>query len=122
MADYDAEGQPLTGNKHYELHFPAGQLPPADAFWSVSMYSADRFFVENPIRRHAVGDRTEGLQFNADGSLTIPIQHEAPAGFASNWLPAPQGAFYLILRCYHPREALLAGRYAIPPVREVTLT
>lgn len=119
MSDFDAMGEPLSGEHRYVLRFPPGQLPPADAFWSVSMYGEDRFFVDHPARRYAVGDRTAGLEFDADGSLTLPIQHEQPTALRANWLPAPRGRFYLILRLYHPRPEFLAGRYDIPALQRV---
>ena len=119
MSDYDAAGERLHGSRRYVLRFPAGALPPADAFWSVSMYGEDYFFVDNPIRRYAIGDRTPGLRSDADGALDILIQHERPPVQDSNWLPAPAGHFYLILRMYHPREEVLARRYAIPAVTRV---
>jgi len=117
-ADFDEAGEHLDGRKRYEIHFPPGQLPPVDAMWSVSLYGEDRYFVDNPIRRYAIGDRTPGLQYDADGGLRIRIQHDAPESTA-NWLPAPQGSFYLILRFYHPQAAFLEGRYAIPPVQAI---
>jgi hypothetical protein len=117
-ADFDDAGEHLDGRKRYEIHFPPGQLPPVDAMWSVSLYGEDRYFVDNPIRRYALGDRTPGLQYDADGGLRILIQHDAPES-TSNWLPAPDGNFYLIMRFYHPQASFLEGRYAIPPVRAV---
>jgi hypothetical protein len=117
-ADFDEAGEPLSGSRGYELYFPPGQLPPVDAMWSLSLYGEDRFFIDNPIRRYAIGDRTHGLKYDADGGLRIPIQHTQPASSA-NWLPAPAGGFYLILRLYHPRTSFLEGRYAIPPVRAI---
>lgn len=117
-ADFDHAGQRLAGSQRYEIYFPPGQLPPVDALWSLSLYGEDRFFVDNPIRRYAIGDRTHGLQYDADGGLRIVIQHAPPFSHA-NWLPAPAGGFYLILRLYHPRPAFLEGRYVIPPVRAV---
>lgn len=117
-ADFDEAGEHLDGNRRYELYFPPGHMPPVDAMWSLSLYGADRFFVDNPLGRYAIGDRTPGLQYDADGGLRIAIQHEAPAS-PSNWLPAPAGGFYLILRFYHPQAAFLEGRYEIPPVRTV---
>lgn len=117
-ADFDDAGQPLDGRRGYEIYFPPGQLPPVDALWSISLYGADRYFAANPIGRHAIGDRTPGLGYDADGGLRIQIQHAPPASQA-NWLPAPAGGFYLILRLYHPRTSFLEGRYAIPPVRAV---
>jgi hypothetical protein len=122
MADFDSAGLPLTGAQAYTLHFPPGQLPPADAFWSVTLYGEDRYFAANAIGRYAIGDRTEGLLLDDDGGLTLNIQHQAPPGREPNWLPTPAGSFYLILRCYQPREALLTGRYAIPPVQRVAVT
>ena len=116
MADYDSSREALHGSRNYVLHFDAGQLPPCDAFWSVSLYGEDRFFVANPIDRHALGDRSRGLSFNADGSLDILIQHERPGQRVSNWLPAPAGPFYLILRLYHPRTEALQAGYRIPPI------
>jgi hypothetical protein len=119
MADFDADGVPLDGHQSYELRFAPGQLPPVDAFWSVSMYGADRYFADNPIGRYAIGDRTRGLTMEPDGGLVIPVGHARPASRVSNWLPAPAGSFYLILRFYHPHEAVLTGRYTIPPLRRV---
>jgi hypothetical protein len=118
-ADFDDAGAHLDGGTRYVLHFPAGELPPVDAMWSLSLYGADRFFVDNPIRRYAIGDRTADLQYEADGGLRIVIQHDAPAS-TTNWLPAPAGRFYLILRLYHPRAAFLEGRYAIPGVQAIS--
>jgi len=105
------------GTDRYLLHFPAGGLPPVDAFWSVTMYGPDRFFIANPIDRYAIGDRTPGLQYGKDGSLDIYIQREAPAGHASNWLPAPAGPFSLTMRLYLPKPSVLDGRYQYPVVQ-----
>ncbi|WP_420997878.1 DUF1254 domain-containing protein [Cupriavidus sp. 30B13] len=118
MADFDADGEPLDGRRRYELRFAPGMLPPAQAFWSVSLYGEDRFFCANEIGRHAVGDRTPGLRLEADGSLAIPVSHARPAQ-AGNWLPAPAGPFYLILRLYHPAPSFLDGQYAIPALRRI---
>ncbi|MFP3707479.1 DUF1254 domain-containing protein [Paraburkholderia tropica] len=119
-ADFDDAGEHLHGARRYSLHFAPGQLPPVDALWSLSLYGADRYFVDNPIPRYAIGDRTPGLRYDADGGLRIAIQHEAPADPHANWLPAPPDGFYLILRFYHPQAAFLEGRYAIPPVQNVS--
>lgn len=118
MSDFDADGERLSGQHAYELCFPPGMLPPAGAFWSVSLYGEDRFFTANEAGRYAVGDRTPGLRKEADGTLVIPIAHARPAVDA-NWLPAPQGNFYLILRLYHPTAGFMAGEYRIPAVRRV---
>lgn len=118
MADFDADGERLDGRQQYELRFAPNALPPVQAFWSVSLYGEDRFFTANEIGRYAVGDRTPGLRREADGTLVIPISHRRPAQ-AENWLPAPTGHFYLILRLYHPAPAFMAGQYAIPAVRRL---
>lgn len=113
----DADKAPLDGRRGYTLRFDAGDLPPVDAFWSVTLYAADRFLHPNPLRRHAIGDRTPGLAYEAGGSLVIDISHAQPAR-QSNWLPAPAGGFYLILRMYHPREGVRSWRIpALQPVK-----
>jgi len=118
IARGDASGQPLTGARDYVLHFPAGGLPPigAQGFWSVTMYGPDMFFVTNSIGRYAIGDRTQGLVAGADGSLDLYIQNADPQGQETNWLPAPTGAFVLILRAFLPTPPVLSGTYAYPSV------
>lgn len=106
---FDARQQPLTGEQRYRMRFEAASLPPADAFWSVTLYDADRFLYPNEIGRHAIGDRTPGLRLEADGSLEIDFAHRRPAD-VRNWLPTPAGHFYLILRLYHPREGVRQWR------------
>jgi hypothetical protein len=101
------------------LHFPKGAAPPAYSFWSLTLYAADFFFIENPIKRYAIGDRTRGLKYDADGGLTIYLQHEAPPGNEANWLPAPKGDFNLSLRAYLPKPELLNNSYQPPAVRRV---
>ena len=117
----DADGHPLTGAHGYVLRFEPGRLPPVDAFWSITLYGAqDYHFVDNPIDRYAIGDRTPGLQPDADGGLTIHLRHEAPpdAAARANWLPAPAGEFLLCLRAYLPTPAWSTGAYRLPaPVR-----
>ena len=117
LSTKDGDGQEYSGDRAYVLHFPADQLPPAKAFWSLTLYAPDRFLFDNPARRYAVGDRTPGLQYNADGSLDIYFQQTAPAGHESNWLPTPAGGFYLSLRIYLPEQSVLDGTYHPPPVR-----
>jgi hypothetical protein len=110
------DGQPLTGTNRYALRFAAGALPPVDAFWSLTLYGQDWHLVENPIQRYAIGDRTTGLEYGADGSLELLIQHDEPADGPANWLPAPTGQFRLVLRTYQPRQELLDGSYLMPPL------
>lgn len=101
----DADGLPYSGANQYVIHFPKGQTPPANAFWSITMYDGDYFFVDNPLNKYTVSPRNE-LQYNADGSLDISIQHESPGkDKESNWLPAPKGNFVLMMRLYWPKEA-----------------
>lgn len=111
----DQTGQTLSGQHQYIMHFPKGQLPPNHAFWSLTMGTAKNHFVDNPINRYSVSDRT-GLVPNADGSVDVYIQNVAPAGHESNWLPAPAGAFILWLRVYLPDASVIAGQYQVPPV------
>ena len=111
----DGAGHSLSGAHNYVIHFPAEQLPPNNAFWSITMGDARNHFVANPINRYSVSDRS-GLIPNADGSVDIYIQNAAPAGYESNWLPAPSGNFTLWLRVYLPGQTILDGEYEVPPV------
>src|SRR5204862_7102195 len=99
--------------------FEKGQLPPVDAFWSITMYRLpQRLLVANPLERYSIGDRTEGLRRGADGSLEIIIQHGSPGKDSeSNWLPAPAGDFTLILRAYLPRKEFLDGSWKLPAIK-----
>jgi hypothetical protein len=111
------------GTQAWRLHFPADRLLPVDSFWSLSLYESTPdgqfFFVDNPIGRYAIGDRTPGLTFNEDGSLDIWIGHDSPGPEREgNWLPAPAAPFALFMRAYLPRPELLNGRYRLPPVTE----
>jgi len=110
-------GRMLSGQHDYVMHFPPGQLPPNNAFWSLTMGNLRNQFVRSPINRYSVSDRS-GLVANADGSVDIYIQHAAPTAHESNWLPAPSGNFILRLRVYLPGNAILDGRYKVPPVLE----
>jgi hypothetical protein len=118
-AERDENGTPLNGADRYVVHFARGHLPPVKAFWSVTMYGPDLFFIANPINRYAIGSHTPGLRYNPDGSLDIYVQHGAPMGHESNWLPAPAGPFLLIMRLYLPESSVLEGRYDYPPVEVV---
>jgi hypothetical protein len=117
---HDAEGQPLDGARRYRLHFAPDRLPPADAFWSITMYDAEGFQVANPMDRFALGDR-DPLQRGPDGSLDIVIGHEPPGGaLDANWLPSPAaGLLGVTLRLYAPRPSVASGAWTPPPaVRE----
>jgi hypothetical protein len=114
----DGAGHRLNGRHEYVMHFPAGGLPPNEAFWSLTMGDANNRFVANPISRYSVSDRS-GLVPGPDGSVDISIQQVAPSGLESNWLPAPSGTFILWLRVYVPGAAILDGTYEVPPIVEV---
>ena len=113
----DGTGQPYSGANGYVLHFDKGKLPPANAFWSVTLYGKDGFQVPNAINRFAIGDRDK-LKLNADGSLDLYIQSESPGpDKESNWLPTPEGEFNLAMRIYSPRCEVTNGTWTPPPVR-----
>jgi hypothetical protein len=116
IARQDSTGAPLNGNKTYTITFPAGALPPAEEFWSITPYGPDMFLVDHPSDRYTIGDRTPGLTFEDDGSLVLTLSHDEPATGAGNWLPVPEGDFVLILRLYLPTEAALDGSYAYPGI------
>lgn len=115
----DAKGQQLSGDKHYVLRFKSA--PPVDGFWSLTVYNAvDKMLVDNPIARYKLGSDTRGLKVRADGSFEVPLQAEKPDGeFAANWLPAPKGPFYMILRLYQPKGEVLEGKYELPQVEAI---
>jgi hypothetical protein len=118
FASVDRDLAPLTGTRRYVLRFAPGDLPPVNAFWSVTMYDRNLFLVPNPIDRYAIGNRTAGLHRNRDGSLDIMLQHSPPRRGA-NWLPTPAGAFVLALRLYQPKRPVLQGRWALPTISRV---
>ena len=111
----DSARRRLSGQHDYVLHFPEGQLPPNEAFWSLTITDVVGYMVSNPIDRYSVGSRS-GLVPNNDGSIDISIQRTAPAEHESNWLPAPAGYFKLTLRAYLPGRAILDGNYHLPPI------
>jgi hypothetical protein len=100
-------GEALDGSKHnYTLTFAAGQFPPVNAFWSVTLYDGKtQLLIENPINRYLINSpMLPGLKKNADGSVTLFIQNKTPgADKESNWLPAPNGEIYLVMRLYWPK-------------------
>jgi hypothetical protein len=103
----DANGETLDGSKHnYALTFAAGQLPPVNAFWSVTMYDGkSQFLIKNPINRYLINSpMLPGMEKNADGSLTLYIQKDSPGkAKEANWLPAPNDTIYLVMRLYWPK-------------------
>jgi hypothetical protein len=117
VARLDANGQPFNGANNYVLHFDKEQQPPVKAFWSLTMYNAQLFFVENPIHRYQISPQQSPVTYNPDGSLDLYIQHEAPgAAKQKNWLPAPNGPFVLMLRLYEPSDEVIDGSWKPPGV------
>lgn len=111
----DGSGRRLAGSQDHVLHFPPGQLPPYEGFWSLTMGDGRNRYVPNTLNRYSVGDRS-GLVPNADGSVDVLISKEAPAGRKSNWLPAPGGDFILWLRVYMPGPGIVDRTWVVPPV------
>jgi hypothetical protein len=106
----DAGGRPFSGAHRYVWRLRPAELPPVQAFWSLTLYDDEGFQVANELDRFAIGDR-DALEFGPDGSLEILIQHERPGGGAANWLPAPTGSFTLCARLYHPKPEVLDGTW-----------
>jgi hypothetical protein len=117
----DARGQPFDGSLRYRIRFAPGQLPPVDAFWSITVYTQQRLLYANALNRYVINSTMlPTLQRDVDGGLTIYVQHESPgAERESNWLPCPSGPFVLTLRTYLPQEAIRSGRWTVPPVEPV---
>ena len=116
---HDSSGDEPVGDHNYVLHFDADQLPPVDAFWSVTMYNAQGFPVPNPLDRYALGDR-DSVRYNDDGSLDLYIGQESPdAELEPNWLPAPPGPLGVTMRLYGPRPEILDGRWDPPPLQRI---
>ena len=114
----DSDGDPLNGEHDYTLRFEKGQLPPVDAFWSLTLYDAEGFMLPN-VTRNQIGTYDE-LQSGGDGSVTIYIQHESPGkDKEGNWLPAPKDSFNLALRLYNPRTPALTLDWVPPAVERV---
>jgi len=119
----DGTGAKLDGAANrYTITFAAGQLPPVNAFWSVTMYdAATQLLVANPINRYVINSAMESdLKKNRDGSMTLYVQQDSPGpDKESNWLPAPGGAFYLVMRLYRPKLSVLIGYWKPPRVQRV---
>lgn len=116
----DSEGKPANGARHsYTVHFAKGQLPPVDAFWSLTLYNAKtKLLVPNHKKRYVINSRMlPNLKLDADGGLTLALQHhEPPKAEQSNWLPAPPGPFYAVLRLYLPKPEANNGQWKLPPL------
>ncbi|RWC91243.1 MULTISPECIES: DUF1254 domain-containing protein [unclassified Mesorhizobium] len=119
----DLINRAYSGSDKYVLTFKKGLTPPVTGFWSVTMYDADYFFVDNPLNRYSISPR-QPLKANDDGSIDLLIQNESPgADKEANWLPAPKGKFVLMMRTYWPNESdpsIIDGSWTIPPVKKVS--
>jgi hypothetical protein len=115
----DSSGTPLNGSMRYRMHFPSGKLPPVRAFWSVTAYDKDGYFIANTMNRYAIGDRDK-LKFNPDGSLDLYIQDQNPgADHEANWLPSGDSIFNMTMRLYWPEASILNGDWQPPAVERV---
>lgn len=116
----DADGASLSGENCYTLHLAKDDIPKARAFWSITLYDERFNMIDNPIKRYAIGSLSEGLTYNADGSLDIWMQHGRPSpDREANWLPTPKGKFNLFLRTYLPAQEVMNQSYAPPPVQRL---
>lgn len=115
--DLDSSGERLNGANRYKVTFRKGE-PPVKGFWSLTLYDEQHFFAPNELNRYSLGTKNRDLKRNADGSVTIYVQADAPAE-RTNWLPAPKGAdFTLFIRAYWPEQSALDGTWTAPPVDE----
>ncbi len=120
-SELDAAGKPYMGANKYVIHFPKGQLPPVDGFWSLTMYDAQFFFYPNKLNRQTLSERNK-LKVNKDGSVDLYVQNASPGkDKEANWLPAPPDKFILMFRLYWPKEkppSLLDGTWKLPAVTQ----
>src|SRR5262249_43735334 len=115
----DETGRPLDGAHKYTLHFDKNEMPPANAFWSVTLYDAEGYQIANPLNRFAVSSWMP-FHYNLDESLDLYFHNQSPGpDKQANWLPAPKGAFNLLLRLYAPKSEALTGQWTPPPVTRV---
>jgi hypothetical protein len=115
----DGDGKPLSGSNRYVIRFDKGGQPKVQAFWSITMYNPQYNLVANPINRYSLGDRS-GMKAAADGSLTVYVQKDSPgADKEANWLPAPAGMFFLIMRTYLPGEDVVKQVWQPPRITRV---
>jgi hypothetical protein len=114
-----ANGKPYEGTNQYVIRFAKGQKPPVNGFWSLTMYDAEYFFVQNPLNRYTLSSRTK-FKTNKDGSVDLYIQNASPGkGKEANWLPSPAGPFKLMFRFYWPKEAIINNTWKLPEVMAI---
>jgi hypothetical protein len=117
--DFDSSGQLLNGAHAYTVTFPAGETPPVDGFWSLTLYNKEHLFEPNALHRYSLGTKSKSMKLSPDGSLTIYVQNASPGpDKQDNWLPAPKDKFSLYIRAYWPKEELTSGKW-IPPLVKV---
>jgi hypothetical protein len=118
--DLDGAGGPLDGNASYAITFPAGQEPPVNGFWSLTLYNEHHFFNPNALGRYSLGTKNKTLKRNKDGSLTLYAGAKSPGkDKESNWLPAPDGKFSLYIRAYWGKQAIVDGSWKPPVVQKI---
>jgi hypothetical protein len=119
VAREDGDGQTLTGENNYTLTFSKEQMPPVNAFWSLTLYDTESFLVTNPINRYSLGSRDQ-MNYGEDASLTLYIQQDSPGkDKEANWLPSTKGVFALALRLYAPKKQVAEGVWKPQPVMKV---
>jgi hypothetical protein len=118
--DNDSSGQQLEGSKTVAITFAAGQEPPVNGFWSLTLYNDRHLFHPNELKRYSLGTKSTGLTRNRDGSLTLFAGAKSPGNDKeSNWLPAPDGMFSLYIRAYWGKPAILDGSWKAPNIEAV---
>ena len=118
----DETKQKLDGSHRYTLHFAPGQLPPVNAFWSLTMYEQPAsLLVANPIDRYLLNSpMLPKFKRDGDGGLTLLIQNESPGkDKEANWLPAPKAPFSMIMRLYWPKDEAVEGKWTAPPLKSM---
>jgi hypothetical protein len=117
--DFDSASQRLNGAHAYTVTFAAGQTPPVDGFWSLTLYSKEHLFSPNPLSRYSLGTKSKSMKQNGDGSLTLYVQNASPGpDKEANWLPAPKDDFSLYIRAYWPKTEITEGRWSPPKVEK----
>jgi len=118
-ATRDSDGEPLSGKRAYTIRFESGELPPVNAFWSITLYNPKQRFVRNPLGRFSLGSR-DHFTTDPDGAVTLYVSHQSPGSDKEhNWLPSPSDAFNLLLRLYWPTRDVLDGTWNPPPIKRV---
>ena len=117
VSQLDADLAQMRGESLYRIHFDADELPPTNAFWSITTYDNEGYLEANEFDRYSLGSNHD-LTFNADGSLDIYLSNVRPAGI-SNWTPTPVEEFKVLLRIYWPHESVLAGKWSLPPIERM---